>query len=186
MNTYISIKRTPLKFFALVYALSIPFWVLGYFAADLTKILPIKLPISALMTFCPLIAAIMLVHKEQKMKGVKELLKQSFDYKKIKDKRWYLPVVFLMPVVALLSYWYMKLTGEIPPAPQMSLLSVTIFFFVYFIGAIGEEIGWSGYLIGPMQHQYGAFAIWRHPAVRLRLGRRLLRKQEDTRQGKKI
>ena len=30
------------------------------------------------------------------------------------------------------------------------------FFFVYFIGAIGEEVGWSGYVIDPLQNRYGA------------------------------
>ncbi|MBL0358443.1 MAG: CPBP family intramembrane metalloprotease [Chitinophagaceae bacterium] len=108
------------------------------------------------MTFCPLIAAAILVYKKQKKTGVKQLLKLSFDFKKIKDKRWYLPVVLLMPVIALLSFWYMKITGEIVPEPQPSPISVAIFFVVYFIGAIGEELGWSGYITEPLQNSYGA------------------------------
>lgn len=150
-------NKSPLKFFLLVFLLSIPFWILGAVARDLTKMLPIKLPISALMTFCPLSAATILVYKEQKNQGVKELLKKSFDFKEIKDKKWYIPIVFLMPVIAALSYWYMKITGGILPEPQVSLLSVFIFLFVFFIGAIAEEIGWSGYAIDPLQNQYGAF-----------------------------
>ncbi|MEQ1676426.1 MAG: type II CAAX endopeptidase family protein [Chitinophagaceae bacterium] len=153
-----NVKRAPLNFFLLVYALSIPFWILGALAPDTTKILPIKLPISALMTFCPLIAAAILIYKKQKTQGVKQLLKQTFDCKKIKNKKWYLPVVFLMPVIALLSFWYMNITGGIAPEPQPSPLSVFIFFFIYFIGAIGEELGWSGYMIGPLQDRYGAFS----------------------------
>jgi hypothetical protein len=46
-------------------------------ASDLTKFLPIKLPISSLMTFCPMLAAIILVYKEGKSGGVKEILKQA-------------------------------------------------------------------------------------------------------------
>ena len=87
-------NKSPLKFFLLVFVLSIPFWILGAVAADFTEILPIKLPISALMTFCPLIAAAILVYKERKFQGVKELLKLTFDFEKIKDKKWYLPIVF--------------------------------------------------------------------------------------------
>lgn len=146
-----------LKFFLLVFFLSIPFWILGYIATDTTKILPIKLPISALMTFCPLIAAAILVYKDRKMQGVKDLLNLSFDLKKIKNKRWYLPIVFLMPIIALLSYCYMKITGAIIPEPSISLLAIIIFFFIYFIGAIGEELGWSGYVIDSLQNKYGAF-----------------------------
>jgi uncharacterized protein len=149
--------KTYVNFFALVFALSIPFWILGFIGPDTTKSLPIRLPISALMTFCPLISAAILVYKKQKMQGVKQLLKLSFDFKKIKNKKWYIPVVFLMPVIALLSFWYMKITGGIAPEPQLSTLSVFIFFFIYFIGAIGEELGWSGYIIEPLQNRYGAF-----------------------------
>jgi membrane protease YdiL (CAAX protease family) len=149
-------NKSPLKFFALVFALSIPFWILGYIATDTTKILPIKLPISALMTFCPFIAAAILVYKKQKVQGIKQLLKLSFDYKKINKKKWYIPVVFLMPVLAMLCFWYMKLTAVMIPETQPSTLSVVIFFVVYFIGAIGEELGWSGYVIDPLQNRYGA------------------------------
>ena len=156
MDNQASLNKLALRFFSIVFALSIPFWILGYIAPDTTNLLPIKLPISALMTFCPLIAATILVYKKQKMLGIKQLLKISFDFKKIKDKKWYLLVIFLMPVIALLSYWYMKMTEGILPEYQISPLSVVIFFVVYFIGAIGEELGWSGYMIEPLQNRYGA------------------------------
>ncbi len=153
MNTY---KRTPLKFFLLVFVLSIPFWILGALTQDLTKILPIKLPISALMAFCPMLAAMVLVYRARKTQGLKELLQRAFDFKRITDKRWYLPIVFLMPCIAALSYGYMKMTGAVPTEPNVSFLTVFIFFFVYFIGAVGEELGWSGYVIEPLQNRYGA------------------------------
>ena len=146
-----------LSFIAIVFALSIPFWILGALAGDVTKTLPINLPISALMTFCPLLAAIILLHKEKGSKGVKELVKLSFDINKIKNKKWYIPVIFLMPVIALISYWYVKMGGAIQPAAKVSLLSVVVFFILFFIGAIGEELGWSGYIIDSLQSRYGAF-----------------------------
>jgi membrane protease YdiL (CAAX protease family) len=150
-------NHSPVKFFSLVLLLSIPFWILGAVTRDLTEILPIKLPISALMTFCPLLAAAILVYKEQNIQGFKELLKLSFDFQKIKDKKWYIPVVLLMPTIAALSYLYLKITGTILPEPPTPFLLVIIFFFVYFIGAIAEEVGWSGYVTDPLQNQYGAF-----------------------------
>ncbi len=149
-------NNSPIKFFLWVFMLSIPFWILGALARDYTEILPIKLPISALMTFCPLLAAVILIYSERKIPGVKELLKLPFDFKKIKNKKWYIPIVFLMPAIATLSYGYVKVTGTILPESKMTLLSVIIFFFVYFIGAIGEEVGWSGYVIEPLQNRYGA------------------------------
>ena len=157
MESNVSENKSSLKFFLLVFLMSIPFWILGATTRDLTKILPIKLPISALMTICPLLVAVILVYKEQKTYGVKELLKLSFDFQEIKDKKWYVPIVFLMPTIAALSYCYLKITGGILLEPSIPFLSVVIFFFVFLIGAIGEEVGWSGYVTAPLQKQYGAF-----------------------------
>ncbi len=156
MQTSNNLLIKSLHFFLLVFALSIPFWILGYIGPDTTKTLPINLPISALMTFCPMIAAAVLVYRKQKMQGLKLLLKKSFDFKKIKNKKWYIPIIFLMPIIALLSYWYVKFTGTLLPLKPISFLSICIFFIAYFIGAIAEELGWSGYVIDPMQNKYGA------------------------------
>lgn len=144
------------KFYLLLFILSIPFWILGFIGPDTTKSLPINLPISALMTFCPMIAAVILVYKKQKMQGVKQLIKQAFDFNKIKNKRWYILIVFLVPIITLLSYWYIKSTKTFNPATTLSLLAICIFFIAFFIGAIGEELGWSAYIIEPMQNKYGA------------------------------
>ena len=156
MQTSKSLHIKSFHFFLLVFALSTPFWILGFIGPDTTKIIPISLPISALMTFCPMIAAAILVYKKQKMQSIKQLLKQVFDFKKINNKKWYLAIVLLLPIIALLSYWYVKFTGALLILPPLSLLSICIFFIVYFIGAIGEEVGWSGYIINPMQNKYGA------------------------------
>ncbi len=150
------IYQSPYEFFLLLLALSIPFWVLGFIGPDTTKLLPINLPISALMTFCPMIAAAILIYRKQKMLGVKQLLKQVFDFKKIHKKKWYVPIVLLLPIIALLSFWYVKFTRILMPSTTFSLLSICIFFIAYFIAAIGEELGWSGYIITPMQNKYGA------------------------------
>jgi hypothetical protein len=52
--------RSPLKFFLLVFALSAPFWLAGGLT-DL-QLMP-GLSASALMAFCPLAAALLLVHR---------------------------------------------------------------------------------------------------------------------------
>ena len=156
MNNNKPTSQSPYIFFILLFVLSIPFWILGFIGPDTTKIFPINLPISALMTFCPLLAAVILVYKKQKVQGVKELLKQSFDIKKIKNKKWYLPIILLLPIITWLSYLYVKYTGTLLLSPPISLLSICIFFIAYFIAAIGEEIGWSGYILNPMQNKYGA------------------------------
>ncbi len=56
-----------------------------------------------------------------------------------------------MPITVMLSYWYLQISGGLLPQPSISFLMLIIFFFAYFIGAIGEEVGWSGYIIESIQ-----------------------------------
>jgi membrane protease YdiL (CAAX protease family) len=152
-DTVRSRGRSPLNFFLLVFALSIPFWLAG--AATERQLLP-GLPVAALMFVCPMTAALILVYGENKTAGVIALLKRSFDYKRIRSKIWYAPVLLLMPGVMVLSYGLMRLTGQPVPTPQFPVLATIAMFLVFFIAALGEELGWSGYSIDPMQDRLGA------------------------------
>lgn len=115
-------KRSPFLFFVLVYALSIPLWVLN-------AIFPMHIPVDNLpvtdivATFSPAIAASILVYREEKFSGVMNLWKRTFDYKRITKKAWYLPIIFLMPVLFVLTYGVMRLAGlPVPTVWNPSLL----------------------------------------------------------------
>jgi membrane protease YdiL (CAAX protease family) len=140
---FITERRSPLRFFLLVFALSVPLWLIG--AVTPLQLLP-GLPVSSLMVFCPLIAASILVYGEDKTTGVTELLKRSFDYRRIRAKVWYVPTVLLMPGIAILAYGLMRLVRLPLPTPQFPGLAVLVMFLVFFIAALGEEVGWSGYV----------------------------------------
>ena len=146
-------RRSPLTFFLLVFALSIPFWLIGV-ATGLR--LFAGLPVSSLMTFCPLIAAVILVYREHQPAGVTALLKRAFDYKRITAKVWYVPVVLVMPGVMVLSYGLMRLTGVPLPGPQFPVVAALAMFVAFFVAALGEELGWMGYGIDPMQDRWSA------------------------------
>jgi membrane protease YdiL (CAAX protease family) len=141
-------KRSPQKFFLLVFALSSPLWVIG--ALTPIQLLP-GLPVSSLMAFCPMIAASILVYREDKTAGVTELLKRSFDCRRIGKKTWYIPTVFLMPGIAALAYGLMRLVRLPLSIPEFPRLEALLIFPTAFIAALGEELGWSGYVIDPMQ-----------------------------------
>ena len=173
MNSSTS-KRSPLLFFVLVYALSIPLWVLNV-------IYPMKLPVDNLpvtdivATFSPMVAASILVYREEKLLGVKNLLKRAFDYKRITKKVWYVPIIFLMPFIYVLTYMIMRLVGLPVPTVWNPPLLTPLLFIAFFLAAAGEELGYSGYVTDPMQVRYTALtasliiglihAVWHFPSM---------------------
>ena len=138
--------------------------------------LPDNLPVTDIgATFVPLIAATILVYREEKFGGVKRLLKRAFDYKRIKQKIWYVPIIFLMPLLLLLTYGVMRLIGLPLPAEWHIPLLTPLLFVAFFIAAAGEELGYMGYAIDPMQDRWSALtasfimgsmhAIWHVPSM---------------------
>jgi membrane protease YdiL (CAAX protease family) len=153
MQTNSSQEKLPLDYFGLVFILAVPFWLFGGGKLPL----PINLPVGALVTFVPVIAVSILSFRRDGVNGIKALLSKAFDYKKIRNKMWYLPILFLMPFLLFLSYVIMRLTGRPLPDPiQIPFLLVPVFFPMFFIGDTGEELGWTGYATDPMQNRWGA------------------------------
>jgi membrane protease YdiL (CAAX protease family) len=137
----------------LVFALSLPFWLLG--AVTERHLLP-GLPMSALAFLCPVTAAAVLVHRHDGTAGVIRLLKRAFDYHRIHPKIWYAPILLLMPGVMVLSYGVMCVMGVPLPAPHFSALAAVGLFLGFFLGGAGEELGWSGYIIDRLQRRWTA------------------------------
>ncbi|HWR83112.1 MAG TPA: type II CAAX endopeptidase family protein [Candidatus Deferrimicrobium sp.] len=148
-------RRSPLTYFALTIALSIPFWVAG--AMTNFQLLP-AIPVSALGFLCMVGAASILVYRENGLVSVAELLKRSFDIKRVRTKIWYVPTILLMPCIMVLSYAAMRLMGVPLPAPQFSFVTTLALFVAFFVAALGEELGWSGYAIDPLQDRFGALS----------------------------
>lgn len=145
-------ENRPLTFFLLLFAITIPFWIFG--GNNLP--IPIKLPVSAFAAFNPMIAALILTYRHSGSNGVKALFSKAFDYRKIKNRIWYIPTLLLSPLVYALSYGIMRLAGRPLPDPEIPMLMAPVFFGVFFVFAIGEELGWMGYSIDPLQSRWGA------------------------------
>ena len=146
-------RGTLVKFVALVFAFSIPFFVMG--GATNLQLMP-GLSVSALAAFAPVAAALVLVFRDGGTADMLALLRRSFDFTRIQDKRWLVPVLFLMPAVSLAVYGLMRWMGTPMPAAQFQLLPAVLMFIAFFVGALGEELGWSGYALDPMQARWGA------------------------------
>ena len=67
-------KKSPFKFIAFVYILSIPFWIIGALIKSPGAQVKVNIPISALMAVCPVIAALIFTFREEGSGGVKRLL----------------------------------------------------------------------------------------------------------------
>lgn len=149
----VSRGRSPLLFILLAFALSVPVWMVA--EAFRLQVLP-GLPLGAAMVVCPFASAWILIAHEQGRAGVIAHMARSFDSHRISEKRWWVPIVLLQPAVGLLSYGLMELLGFALPPPQFSLDAPVVLFAFFFVGALCEESGWSGYLIDPLQERWGA------------------------------
>jgi membrane protease YdiL (CAAX protease family) len=144
-----------LTFFALVFALSIPFWMWSTIAP--IQLLP-RLPISAIGALTPTLAVVILIYKDARLSSVLRLLQRSFDFKRIKNKIWLLIAVLINPVIAVLSYGIMRVMGVSLPNPAPLILAIFPMFAFFFMGALAEEIGWSGYATEPLQRHWGTIS----------------------------
>lgn len=140
-------------YFLLVFVLSVPLWLVG-----VTKLpLPVNLPVSSLTAFIPMIAALILSSRQSGSQGVKELFQTAWDYQKIKNKVWYLPILLLPPLLYMISLIIMWQTERPLPDPiKIPFLWLPVYLVMYLITGTGEELGWSGYATQPMQRRWGA------------------------------
>lgn len=148
-------NRSPLKFFVLVFALSIPIWLIGGRPLPGPSNFPLTLNVF-MQPFVPLIAALILVYRKEGRGSVRRLLRRVFDQRRIRNKIWYVPIIFLMPLLYLLTYGVMALTGLPLSGAHTSFLVIPLLFVLFFILAIGEEVGWTGYVTDPMQERWSA------------------------------
>ena len=144
----------PTIFFLLVFALSIPFYLLGISGARMPYLT--FLPANALMTFVPMTAAMILVYRKLGLNGVNTLAKRVFDFNRLSGARWVLVALLFMLVVCALEYVILRLTGIFLPIPQLAPSAASLAFVVFFIGAIGEELGWQGYAYPALRRKHGA------------------------------
>jgi membrane protease YdiL (CAAX protease family) len=140
-------------FFAGVLLLSIPLWLLA--AQDHRQLMP-GLPLSALAAFCPAVAALTLTMALEGPLGALRLGARAFDLKAIASPAWLLLAAAFMPAVMALSFLVQRQLGAPIPNPAITPLPLVVSTLLFFAAAVGEELGWSGYALGPIQARFGA------------------------------
>ena len=61
-----------------------------------------------------------------------------------------------MPATKVIVYGVMHLLGEPLPAPEIPILMGPPLLLVFFMGGLAEELGWTGYVLDPLQERSGA------------------------------
>jgi uncharacterized protein len=169
-------KRSPLKFFLLVFGLSIPFWIIDFtINAERTSSLNFSI-IDIVTAFIPIIAGCILIYKEEGKSGVYKLLKRILDYSRITKKIWYVPIILLPFLMYLLIFVVIRVLGlPLPSEFHISFLTIPLLLVFFFLGAVAEEVGYTGYAVDPMQERFGAlaasiligipWAVWHYPSI---------------------
>jgi membrane protease YdiL (CAAX protease family) len=152
MNTNVLKNRSLLNFVLLLFGLSIPLWVIG--AIYDVELFP-GFKLFQLSLAMPAVASLILIYRESGKGGVVALLKRTYDFRNIKSKIWYLPILLIYPSIGFLDYLIQLSSGVSMPAPQFSLVILLGYSIVFFM-TFGEELGLTGYAIDPLQRRYSA------------------------------
>ena len=149
-------ERRPFVFVLVLVVITLPFWVAG-FLTDQSLLGIDFLPISALMVFNPLLAALVLVCHKRGVEGGRRFLRVALDPARITEPLWLLPAIGLIPVVVLTGYALgAMLHGSIARYP-VSLTVLVVYTVVFLLSAAGEELGWQGYVFDSLQARWDAF-----------------------------
>ncbi|HZZ33269.1 MAG TPA: type II CAAX endopeptidase family protein [Phenylobacterium sp.] len=161
-----------LAFFALTFLPTAPMWALS--ALTPVQFMP-ELPFSAVAVVCPAAAALILTTRRRGAKAALALLKRAVDVRRIRLKRGWAPLILIMPVCGVATFMASRLSGSDIPDPQFSAVTAVALFLLFLVSAMAEELGWSGFAIGPLQARWGAlpaalalggvWAIWHYPAL---------------------
>lgn len=161
-------------FFVLVLLLTVPLWLLDQMTA--VQLMP-GLPLSALASFVPAIAAIIVVLFVARGAGLRRLMVQSF------GGRSALPAALVgiagMLAVTALMWLILLLLGR-PIVSAIGPVDVAVLLFLFLVGAVGEEIGWTGFATPRMAERFGwlggalllglVWMLWHYPGL-LQVGR---------------
>ena len=161
-----------LAFFALTFALTLPFWIIG--RASGNALMP-GLPIAALAVICPGTAALILSWRLTGVASARALLMRTIDLGRVKPKAWWLLILLLSPAASVAAFFISKNLGTGIPNPQIDILPAMMLFAIFLIFAVTEEMGWTGFALGPIQTRVGAipaalligaiWAVWHYPAL---------------------
>ena len=150
------------KFFILTFIWSWLFWLPGILNSQgiisIHESIPFFLGIFA--SFGPSAIALILVYRDKKGEGVKNMLKRAWQWNF--NKKWLIPTIFLGFFLSSLTILIMIQIEPFPSgytmfSPLMQVL-INSFMILFIGGPIAEEFGWRGYALDKIQNKFNALA----------------------------
>ena len=142
-----------MAFYMVVLGIALPIWGLSLFVGVIGTL---KVPVTDLMLgFVPLVAAAILVFRAEGSGGLITFLKSAFDLRKLMRSKWFAAALLLAPLIYTLTTISLWLAGH-RGGSRTSLDALPWLTVVMFLLAVGEEAGWTGYLLDPLQARFGA------------------------------
>jgi len=142
-------------------------------AASGREIMP-GLPVGAFAVVCPAAAAFMVARSRGGWAGGRALVGRAIDAGRI-GAVWWFPILLIAPAVSVVAFLALRLSGSALPDPQASITGTLALSAVFLVGAVGEELGWSGFALDPLQVRWGAlaaalviggiWAVWHYPTL---------------------
>ena len=171
--TEVAVASHPQRFLAWALLLSIPFHVWGVLWP--VEGLPFRLPVSVIIIIIPAVVATVLTLRESGARRAVALWLRVADVRRIAGAGWPALALLTMPLASLLAFGIMRVFGlPLPKTIHVALAHAPALIAVFFVGAILEEIGWTGYATEPLQRRYGVagagliiggvWALWHVPA----------------------
>ena len=141
----------PFAFFGLVFALSVPFWLVGSLTGG--TFLP-GLPVSSAMVLCPALAAALLVGRVHGRRSLKAFALRAVDCGRMPIWAWAVALLTMPMVMAISAVWQTAL-GQHLPQPALDVFQLAALLALFLVAATLEELGWTGYATGPLMRAYG-------------------------------
>ena len=170
------------RYFAIVMLASMPFWLVGL-VTDWV-LLP-GVPASAMMFAAPAIAAVFMLLGPGSKLSIWAWFRGHFSAPREKTPGWIFVAVLIPVVVLLITYTCAQFFGSStpsPPEPAGIPAQFALLFLLFFVPALLEELGWTGYAFPRLHQRYSAllsslvlgsvWAVW-HWIPLLQIGRDL-------------